>query len=104
MPVRSLPEPGSVSFTVVDVASDWTTPANAVTDIEESTGLDLSSPEHDTYFYLWEGEFDLNDLGVLKIAANGTATWEDTDGTAASFCSPPLTELAYILSIQIIAS
>ena len=100
MPVRKLPEPGSVYLTQVDVTDDWTTASNAVSDIETAVNLDLSSPEHDVYFYLWEGEFDPDDLGSLKITAGGAASWTDTDGGTGSFTSPPLIDVAYILSIQ----
>lgn len=103
MPVISLPSPGSLFLTIVDVTSDWTDDENAVADIEESTGWDLSSPEHDTYIYLWEGEFDPDDFSILQILANGQSDWEDIDGNDCDFVSPPVSELAYILSIQVIA-
>ncbi len=104
MPVRLLPTPGNVWLIPVDVTADWTTASNAVSDIEDTTGLDLSAPEHVTYIYLWEGEFDPNDLAVLKIAANGDADYKDIDNTNADFLTPPISEMAYILSVQVLAS
>lgn len=100
MPVRLLPSPGNVWLIPVDVTADWTTAANAVSDIEETTGLDLSSPEHDTYIYLWEGEFDPNDLAVLKITANGSSDYKDINNSDSDFLSAPISEMAYILSVQ----
>ena len=94
----ALSEVGNVWFTPIAVTAAWSTPANAVSDIETETGMDLSAPPHNIFFFLWEGEFDSDDVAVLKIAkTTGTATYTDMYFSATTWNTAPSTDQAYIV-------
>jgi len=100
----SLSEVGNVWFTPIAVTADWSTAANAVTDIETKTGMDLSAPPRTVFFMLWEGEFDSDDVAVLKVAkTTGTTSWTDMYASAAAWDSAPTTDYAYIVGFGMTA-
>lgn len=97
----ALSQVGNVWFTPIAVTAAWSTAANAVTDIETETSIDLSVPPHTIFFFLWEGEFDSDDVAVLKVAkTSGTATWTDMFASAAAWDSAPSTGYAYIVGFS----
>ena len=100
----ALSEVGNVWFTPIAVTAAWSTPANAVTDIENETGIDLSTPPHTIFFMLWEGEYDSDDCAVLKVAnTTGTASWTDMYASAATWDSAPSSDYAYIVGFAMTA-
>ena len=99
-----LSEVGNVWFTPIAVTAAWSTAANAVSDIQTETGMDLPAPPHTVFFFLWEGEFDSDDCAVLKVAkTTGTASWTDMYASAASWNSAPSTDYAYIVGFGMVA-
>lgn len=80
---------GNVPFTPVPVTANWNSAANAVSDIETKTGMDLSAPNHTVFLFLWEGPGS-DDCAVLKVAkTTGTASWTDMYASGAGFDTPP---------------
>ena len=102
MIVTSPTEVGNVWFTPIAVTAAWSTAANAVSDIETETGMDLSAPPFNVFIHLWEGEYDHDDVAVLKIAkTTGTATWTDMFSSAATWDHAPSTDYAYMVGFSL---
>lgn len=102
-PSRIVPDVGNVFITSIDVTADWTTAANAKTDIESVIGLDLSAPPYTLYFYLWEGDADSDDFASLKVAkSTGTASWTDTFANSTPWNSAPTSGIAYLIGTSIV--
>ena len=100
----SLTEVGNVWFTPIAITAAWSTPANAWLDIVSETGIPNSPFSHTLFFFLWEGEFDSDDVAVLKIAkTTGTASYTDMYASAATWDSAPSTDYAYIVSFGMTA-
>ena len=94
----------NVWFTPIAVTAAWSTAANAFSDIETETGMDLSTPPHTIFFMLWEGAFDSDDVAVLKVAkTTGTASYTDMYESAATWDSAPSTDYAYIVGFAMTA-
>jgi hypothetical protein len=104
-PDRILPDLGNIYFTPIAVTADWTTTANAKTDLIAALGMDLSGPTYSIYFFLWEGDDDSDDFACLKIVkSTGSPTYTDEFASSTPWGSAPTTNAtAYLIGMSMLA-
>ena len=104
MPSRILTDLGNIYFTEIDVTADWTTAANAKSDIQTALGMNLAAPAYSLYFFLWEGANDSDDFACLKITkTTGTAAYTDEFASSTPWSSAPTTDEAYLIGTSMLA-
>jgi hypothetical protein len=102
-PSRIVPEVGNVFLTQIDVTANWTTAANAQSDIQTTIGMDLTAPVYNMYFFLWEGDVDSDDFACLKIAqTTGTPTYTDEFASSTPWSSAPSSDVAYLIGVSML--